>query len=41
MDKGQKVLFAMYKGKPSDEVMISAEDLALAKKEVFGNRLFP
>ena len=33
MDKGQKVLFAMYKGKPSNEVMISAEDLALAKAE--------
>ena len=33
MDKGQKVLFAMYKGKPSDEVKVSAEDLAVAKAE--------
>lgn len=33
MDKGLKVLFAMYKGKPSDEVKVSAEELALAKEE--------
>ena len=33
MDKGQKVLFAMYKGTLFDEVKVSAEDLALAKAE--------